>query len=107
MLMRITPITGTIGAELSGLDLKQPISEDLEQALRAALEDFLGRGTLRTPRIVPRSSLGALGYPNGTNFGSILGAPGPSLRTILHRSSCQIASNLPSEADHNSIKERF
>ena len=37
MLMRITPITGTIGAELSGLDLKQPISEDLEQALRPPL----------------------------------------------------------------------
>ena len=41
MLMRITPITGTIGAELSGLDLKQPISEDLEQALRAALDNHL------------------------------------------------------------------
>ena len=39
--MRITPITGTIGAELSGLDLKQPISEDLEQALRAALDTHL------------------------------------------------------------------
>ena len=39
--MRITPITGTIGAELSGLDLKQPISEDLEQALRAALDTYL------------------------------------------------------------------
>ena len=41
MLMRITPITGTVGAELSGLDLKQPISEDLEQALRAALDTHL------------------------------------------------------------------
>ena len=41
MLMRITPITGTIGAELSGLDLKQPISEDLEQALQ------IGRASCR------------------------------------------------------------
>ena len=41
MLMRITPITGTIGAELSGIDLKQPISEGLGQALRAALDTHL------------------------------------------------------------------
>ncbi|MBT3429505.1 MAG: TauD/TfdA family dioxygenase, partial [Proteobacteria bacterium] len=39
--MQITPITGTIGAELSGLDLKQPISTDLGQALRAALDEHL------------------------------------------------------------------
>ena len=30
-MMQITPLTGTIGAELSGIDLKQPISTDLAQ----------------------------------------------------------------------------
>ena len=39
--MQITPLTGTIGAELSGIDLKQPISTDLAQALRGALDTHL------------------------------------------------------------------
>ena len=40
-MMQITPLTGTIGAELSGIDLKQPISTDLAQALRGALDTHL------------------------------------------------------------------
>jgi len=39
--MQITPLTGTIGAELSGIDLKQPISTDLGAELRAALDEHL------------------------------------------------------------------
>ncbi len=39
--MKIDPITGGIGAELSGIDLKQPISDDLAGALRDALDRYL------------------------------------------------------------------
>jgi len=35
--MRIDRLTGFMGAEISGVDLKQPISADLAGALRAAL----------------------------------------------------------------------
>ncbi|MBK0399949.1 TauD/TfdA family dioxygenase [Limibaculum sp. M0105] len=36
-MLRELPVTGTIGAEIEGVDLKQPISGDLAQSLRAAL----------------------------------------------------------------------
>ena len=39
--MQIIPITGNIGAEISGLNLKQPISNDLHGALRDALSRYL------------------------------------------------------------------
>jgi taurine dioxygenase len=39
--MQITPITGAVGAELSGLDLKRPISADLAQDLRKVLDQYL------------------------------------------------------------------
>jgi taurine dioxygenase len=38
--MQIAPITGNIGAEISGLNLKQPISSDLWAALRDALNRY-------------------------------------------------------------------
>ena len=39
--MQEHPITGTIGAELSGIDLAQPVSDDLAGALRDALARHL------------------------------------------------------------------
>ena len=39
--MQITSITGNIGAEISGLNLKQPISSDLWSTLRDALNRYL------------------------------------------------------------------
>ena len=39
--MKAHPISGYIGAEISGVDLKQPILEDLAQALRDALDRYL------------------------------------------------------------------
>jgi len=39
--MQITPITGNIGAEISGLNLKQAISIDLQGILRDALGRYL------------------------------------------------------------------
>ncbi|MEL6318201.1 MAG: TauD/TfdA family dioxygenase, partial [Pseudomonadota bacterium] len=39
--MRALKITGTIGAEIEGLDLAQPISPDLAEALRDALSRHL------------------------------------------------------------------
>ena len=39
--MQLHPITGTIGAEITGIDLKQPISADLAEALRQALDTHL------------------------------------------------------------------
>ncbi len=39
--MKAHPITGGIGAELRGVDLKQPISDDLAGALREALDRYL------------------------------------------------------------------
>ena len=39
--MQTIPITGNIGAEISGLNLKQPISNDLHGALRDALNRYL------------------------------------------------------------------
>lgn len=39
--MKAHPISGYIGAEISDVDLKQPISEDLAQALRDALDRYL------------------------------------------------------------------
>ena len=35
--MRVDRLTGFMGAEISGVDLRQPISDDLAQELRAAL----------------------------------------------------------------------
>ena len=37
MTLQLEPITGTIGAEIRGLDLHRPVSEGLAAALRAAL----------------------------------------------------------------------
>ena len=37
MTLRLEPVTGTIGAEVPGLDLRAPVSEPQAQALRAAL----------------------------------------------------------------------
>ena len=39
--MQIAPITGNIGAEISGLNLKQSISSDLWGTLRDALNRYL------------------------------------------------------------------
>lgn len=39
--MQFHPMTGAIGAEIDGVDLKQPISSDLAGALRDALDRFL------------------------------------------------------------------
>ena len=39
--MQARKITGSIGAEIEGVDLKQPISTDLAEALRAALDEHL------------------------------------------------------------------
>jgi len=39
--MQIAPVTGTIGAEVTGLDVSQPISVDAAEALRDALDRYL------------------------------------------------------------------
>ena len=39
--MKIQRIAGALGAELLDVDLRQPISSDLQQAIRAALLEHL------------------------------------------------------------------
>ena len=39
--MQTTPVTGNIGAEITGLDFSRPVSEDQAEALRDALDRYL------------------------------------------------------------------
>ena len=39
--MQITPVTGNIGARITGLDVSQPLGEDAAEALRDALDSYL------------------------------------------------------------------